>query len=180
MTTHIALLRAVNVGGRNMIAMADLRAFLAELGFTDAKSLLQSGNIVFRGGSRTGSALERFLEGESKKRLELEVDYVVRNPDEWQRAIDDNPFPKEAKSDPAHLIVTFTKDVLDAARVKELQAAIQGPETVRAKGKHLYVVYPDGAGKSKLTIGLIEKKLATRGTARNWNTVMKLAALSRE
>ena len=180
MTTHIALLRAVNVGGRNMIAMSELRAFLGELGFADARSLLQSGNVVFRGGSRSGAALERFLEAESKKRLALDVAYVVRNAGEWQRAIDDNPFSKEAQSDPGRLIVTFTKDALDAARVKDLQAAIQGPETVRAKGKHLYIVYPDGVGRSKLTITLIEKKLATRGTSRNWNTVLKLAELSRE
>jgi len=180
MATHIALLRAVNVGGRNRVGMSDLRAMLEALDFEDVRTLLQSGNVVFRGGRGASTAIERKLEHESRERLGLAVDYVVRTADEWQRAIDENPFAKAARSDPAHLLVLFMKDELEPSRVKELEAAIRGPEIVRARGKHLYAVYPEGVGQSKLTIALIEKKLATRGTGRNWNTVLKLAALSRE
>jgi uncharacterized protein (DUF1697 family) len=180
MTTHIALLRGINVGGNNIIAMADLREFLTKLGMKNARTLLQSGNAVFGSDKRKGDALERFLETESKKRFGLSVDYVVRTADEWQEAIDENPFPKEAKSDPGRLIVMFMKAAAEAKKVKELQAAIQGPETVRAVGKQLYIIYPDGQGKSKLTITLIERKIGASGTGRNWNTVQKLAALTLE
>ena len=69
------------------------------------------------------------------------------------------------------------REAPDAAAVKALQAAIKGRETVRAKGKQAYFVYPDGQGTSKLTIAIIEKMLGTRGTARNWNTVLKLGQL---
>ena len=69
------------------------------------------------------------------------------------------------------------KSAPDATRVKALQAAIVGPEIVRAKGRHAYIVYPDGMGRSRLTSALIERTLGTRGTARNWNTVLKLGAL---
>lgn len=73
MTVQIALLRAINVGGRKQVAMADLRDFLTQLGFGDARSLLQSGNLVFRGDTRSGAALERVLETEAAKRLGLET-----------------------------------------------------------------------------------------------------------
>ncbi|HEV3204383.1 MAG TPA: DUF1697 domain-containing protein, partial [Gemmataceae bacterium] len=91
-----------------------------------------------------------------------------------------NPFPNEATSDPSHLVVTLLKTTPQTKDLKALQAAIRGPEVIRAKGKQLYAVYPAGIGRSKLTNTLIEQKLGSRGTGRNWNTVLKLAALCRE
>jgi uncharacterized protein (DUF1697 family) len=116
------------------------------------------------------------LEVETKKRLAASVEYFVRTAEEWATIVARNPFPVEARNDPGHLIVQFLKDEAEENKVKALQAAIRGPEIVRADGKHLYIVYPDGMGKSKLTNTLIEKTLGLRGTARNWNTVLKLAA----
>jgi len=178
MTTHVALLRAVNVAGKNMVAMADLRGMLEELGgFTDVKSLLQSGNLVFRSDRLAASALESKLEAETAKRLKVSCEYFVRAADEWAKVVAQNPFPDEAKCDPGHLVVMFLKQPASPKAVKSLAAAIQGPETVRAKGQQLYIIYPDGIGRSKLTNALIEKHLGTRGTGRNWNTVLKLAAM---
>src|SRR5262249_26600127 len=157
MSIHIALLRAINVGGRNLVAMSDLRDLLGALGFTDGKSLLQSGNLVFASDGRTAAELERVLEGETTRRLGLTVDYLVRSAAEWQTVVDRNPFPEETKRDPARLVVTFLKATPQARDVKALQTAIQGPEVVRADGKHLYMVYPTGIGRSKLTNTLIEK-----------------------
>jgi uncharacterized protein (DUF1697 family) len=74
--------------------------------------------------------------------------------------------------------VMFLKDTPSATGVRALQQAITGPEVVRAAAKHLYIVYPDGIGRSRLTNDLIDRKLGTRGTGRNWNTVLKLAALA--
>jgi uncharacterized protein (DUF1697 family) len=178
MTTHIALLRGINVGGHKKVAMSGLRDFVEGLGFDDVRTLLQTGNLVFRGSARTGAALERLLEIEAAKRLDLQTDFVVRSDTELGAIIAHNPFPSEAKRDPSHLVVQFMKDAPPAAAVKALQAAIKGPETVRAIGKQLYVVYPAGIGRSKLTAKLIEDKLRTRATGRNWNTVLKLAALA--
>ena len=89
-----------------------------------------------------------------------------------------NPFPNEAKSEPSLLHVMFLKSPPQAAVVAVLSAAVTGPEVIRAGARHLYITYPDGAGRSKLTGTLIEKKLGTSGTARNWNTVLKLEALA--
>jgi uncharacterized protein (DUF1697 family) len=180
MPIHIALLRGVNVGGRNMVAMADLRDLLGTLGFAEARSLLQSGNLVFQGDRRSGATLERLLEVETEKRLGLSVDYMVRTAKEWQSIVAGNPFPDEAARDPSHLIVLFLKREPPATDVTALQASIRGPESVRALGKQLYIVYPAGIAGSKLTFTQIEKKLGTRGTGRNWNTVLKLAALAQE
>jgi uncharacterized protein (DUF1697 family) len=180
MTAYIALLRGINVGGHNLIAMADLRDHFEKLRFSNAKTLLQSGNVVFQFTRRTGAALERLLEAETKKRFAASVDYFVRTAEEWDTIVARNPFPDEAKSDPGHLIVQFLKDEAEANKVKALQAVIRGPEILRADGKHLYIVYPDGMGKSKLTNTVIERALGLRGTARNWNTVLKLAALTQD
>ena len=174
---HIALLRAVNLAGYNKVAMADLKALLVGLGFKDAQTLLQSGNVVFSGGSKTTAALEQALERAAAKQLGLHTDFFVRTATEWQAIIDANPFPREAQDDPSHLVAVILKGDVSAANVSALQKAIVGREVVRAKGRCAYIVYPDGMGRSKLTAALIEKKLGTRGTARNWNTVLKLGAL---
>ena len=80
--------------------------------------------------------------------------------------------------DPAHLVVTFLKEAPDPKRVKALQAAITGPEVVRTVGTQAYITYPNGIGRSRVTMALIERTLGTRGTGRNWNTVLKLGALA--
>ena len=179
MTLHVALLRAVNVVGHNQVAMADLRRLLTKLGFGDVQSVLQSGNLVFRSGGTAGEPLERLLEAEARKQLDLETNFLVRSAAEWDDAVAQNPFRGEAKRDPAHLVAMFLKEAPSGTAVKALQAAIVGREVVRAGGKQLYITYPDGQGRSKLTNAVIEKHLGTRGTARNWNTVLRLAALVR-
>jgi uncharacterized protein (DUF1697 family) len=179
MSVHIALLRGINVGGHNKVAIADLRQLCGALGLAGATSLLQSGNLVFQSEMLTGAALEHLLEVETAQRLNVSADYLVRNAPEWQKIVARNPFPEEAKNDPAHLVVMVLKTAPPAKKVEALQAAIEGPEIVRGDGKQLYVVYPTGIGRSKLTGALIEKKLDSRGTARNWNTVLKLLELCR-
>ena len=178
MTTHIALLRAINVGGTKPISMSDLREFFGELGFEDVRSLLQTGNVAFRGGTKAGAALEHLLESEAEQRLGLSTTFVVRTAKEWAAIVALNPFAKEAAKDPSHLVVLFLKDAPRAASAKALQAANTGPEIIRLVAKQLYIVYPAGIGRSKLTNKLIESKLGTSGTGRNWNTVLKIAELA--
>ena len=179
MTTYIALLRAINVGGHKKIAMSDLRAFVKALGFDDVRIQLQTGNLVFRGNARASTTLERLLESETAERLELQTDFFVRTDKELAAIIAQNPFPNEARRDPSHLVVLFLRDAPPAAAVRALQSVIKGPELVRAKGKQLYAIYPAGIGRSKLTNKLMEDKLGTRATGRNWNTLLKLAELAK-
>jgi uncharacterized protein (DUF1697 family) len=178
MTNHIALLRAINLAGRNVVSMAKLKSLLERLGFGGAQSLLNSGNLVFGSDGQKPAELERLLEQATARHLKVETDYFVRTSKEWSEIVDANPFRREAKEDPGHLLVVCLKKAPAASDVKALQAAIRGQEIVRAEGRQAYIVYPDGVGRSKLTAALIEAKLGARGTARNWNTVLKLAAMA--
>jgi uncharacterized protein (DUF1697 family) len=177
MSVFIALLRAVNVGGSGKVAMSDLRAMATDMGLEAPRTLLQSGNLVFSAKEKA-EVLESRLEAETATRFGLKTAYLVRTAAEWDALIAANPFPKEAKADPAHLVAMPLKAAPTAASVKALRESIRGRETAECIGRTLYLVYPDGIGTSKLTIALIERKLATIGTGRNWNTVLKLAALA--
>jgi uncharacterized protein (DUF1697 family) len=108
----------------------------------------------------------------------MQVDYMVRSGKEWGQIVAANPFPKEAAADPGHLVVLALKGDAKAGAEQALQVAIKGPETFRVTGKNAYIYYPAGQGESKLTPAIIEKHLGHRGTARNWNTVVKLLALT--
>jgi uncharacterized protein (DUF1697 family) len=175
---YIALLRGINVGGRNPIAMSDLRSLLTTLGFSSVRSLLQSGNLVFAGNRRPGANLEHLLEAETAKQLKMPADYIVRTANEWVQIVAGNPFPDVARNDPGHLIVMCLKRTPTTAEAAALQTVIKGPEVVHVEGRQAYIYYRAGVGRSKLTHAVIENTLGSRGTGRNWNTVLKLLALA--
>jgi uncharacterized protein (DUF1697 family) len=166
MTVHIALLRAVNLVKHNRVAMSELRALAAALGFTDVQTLLQSGNLVFQS-EISGAKLESMLEAEARKRFALDIDFIVRTARQWKTIAANNPFPAEAKSDPGHLLVMVCKNAV----TEDLKITGVRREIVRPKGSEIYIYYPDGVGASRLKIDVC-------GTARNWNTVLKLAAVA--
>lgn len=157
--------------------MAELREVVTGLGFGNVRSLLASGNLVFHSDALAGAELEQRLESAAKRKLGLETDFLVRSCPEWSAVIAQNPFPREAVRDPGHLIVLFLKRAPEGA-IEDLRRAITGSERVELVGRELYAFYPDGAGRSRLTNALIERKLGARSTGRNWNTVLKLAAES--
>lgn len=174
MRTYIALLRAVNVGGRKKVAMADLRAMCVRTGLAGVSTLLQSGNVVFRSDARSTDELERLLQTEAVRRLGLDTRFFVRTVDEWAEVVAGNPFPDEAQRDPGHLLVLALSAPAVARRVEALRAAIAGREVVAARGRHMYAFYPDGIGRSKLTNAVLERALGGPCTGRNWNTARKL------
>jgi uncharacterized protein (DUF1697 family) len=171
---YAAFLRAVNVAGKQ-VSMSALKAMLSELGFDNAQSLLQSGNLVFDARQGRPAELEALLESQTERRLSIRTEYFIRDGKELVRVIAGNPFRREAQDDPARLVVVFLKKAPVAKDVAALQSGIKGPEVIETSGRHLYITYPDGQGRSKLTNAVIEKTLNTRGTARNWNTVLKVA-----
>jgi uncharacterized protein (DUF1697 family) len=157
--------------------MKDLRALFESLGMRDVQTVVQSGNIVFTPMRKPPAQLERRLERAAAAELGLETDFFVRTADEWDAIVGANPFTGEAKDDPARLILMTLRDAPSRSAHSALNDAIVGRERARVIGRNAYLVYPDGTGRSKLTIARIEKALGTRGTARNWNTVRKLAGL---
>lgn len=179
-TAYVALLRAVNLAGRNPVRMAELRELPAALGFSEARTLLQSGNLLFQGPARKPVTVERELHGLARTELGIETDFFVRTAEEWEELVAKNPFPKEARADPGHLLVAPLSGAPGQNAVQALKEAITGREVFRVHGRTAYFVYPDGVGRSRLTMALIERKLGLRGTGRNWNTTLKIAAALRE
>jgi uncharacterized protein (DUF1697 family) len=175
LTPRIALLRAVNVGGRKATS-ADLRLMMDALRLAEGRTLLQSGNLAFRS-ALTGPELEAELEAAFAARFGFFTDIMVRDAEEWRATIAANPLMEMAERDPAHMLVVALKSAADPVAVVALQAAIQGREQVAAAGRALFIAYPDGILASKLTGALIERRIGVRGTGRNWNTTLKLAAL---
>lgn len=178
MSTYLAFLRGINIGGHGVITMADLRTWFARQEFTDVQSILQSGNFLLHGPRRAAGARERELEAAAEKQLGLKTTMFIRTPAEWQEVIAQNPFPAEAQRDPSHLVLFIMKAAVVPAQIDAVQASIRGREVVRGSGRHIYAYYPDAIGQSLLTLPVIEKGLSGRGTGRSWGTVLKMAALA--
>ena len=174
--THVGLLRGVNLGPSRRLAMSDLRAFLTSLGFGQVQTVLQSGTFVFTGGRKSPASLEQLLEAASARGLRMETEVFVRTASEWDTLIKRNPFPAEALRDPSHVLATALKDPPTARAIEALTKFHHGPEPFVVDGRVAYAYYPEGIARSKLALAM-DTKLGTRGTARNWNTVLKLAAL---
>jgi uncharacterized protein (DUF1697 family) len=176
MPTYIALLRGVNVG-HNMLKMERLRAICADIGAKNARTYLQSGNLVFAGqGSSThwASALEKKLAGETR----LPVSVIVRTAAEMSQVFAGNPFLKEKGIDVARLGVVFLQQQPSKTALESLRAMKIGSERFQCAAKEIYIHCPDGFGNAKLY--LLDKVLAQRTTTRNWNTVTKLCEMSAE
>ena len=178
MTVQVALLRAVNVGGSPPVSMGDLRRVVQHLGGRDPRTHLTTGNVVFDLDGPGGPTLERRLERELRRRLDLPTAAIVRTGTELAEALDRNPFPNEAERDPAHLVLVFLKEAPPPESVRAIGTALAGPEPVTVVGRTAYAVYPNGIARSRLTLTRIEKALGTSGTGRNWNTVRRLAELA--
>ena len=167
MTVFIALLRGINVGGANKIAMSDLRALCQAAGFENVTTHIQSGNVVFSC-NLGAEAARRKLEDALKRRMGKPIRVFLRTPAEIQAILERNPFENAA---PNQVIVVF----LDHAPPRDALAGLRipGREELELSGREIYIHFPDGMGRSKLKV-----PLADRATMRNLNTVRKLFELS--
>ena len=176
MPAFIALLRGVNVGG-NTLRMERLRAACAELGAKDARTYVQSGNIVFSApgsASRWAAALERKLVGESR----LAVSVIVKTAAEMAKVVAGNPFVSEKGIDPTKLHVTFLQRAPAKAALKQLDSLSAGADRLKVAGTAIYLHCPNGYGRTKLSNTALEKALGVRATTRNWNSVNKLCDMA--
>lgn len=176
MTKSIAFLRAVNVGGKNAIAMPKLRAIMAGLGCTDVTTLLQSGNVVFSSYATEEHALVTLFEGAIASELRLDVKVVLRTPEELEAVVAGNPFLAE-KVDPARLHVTFLAARPNARSVEKVNAESFLPDECVVKGREVYLYCPGGYAHTKLSNEALERWFGVTATTRSWSTVVKLNAL---
>ena len=173
MPTYVALLRGINLGARNKVAMADLRDLFEAIGAEDVTTHVQSGNVVFRGTSRSAAKLERALEQQIKADLGLDVAVLVRTSAQLAALVTGNPF-----DDPGNTHVTFLAEKPAAARVRQLDPARSPGDGFRVVGREVYLHCPNGYGRSKFSNAYFEKQLGVAATTRNWRTVAKLAELA--
>ena len=174
MASKIALLRGVNLGKARRVAMAEVRAAFESLDWRGVRSLGQSGNLVFEAGGADGeleTAAEKALAG-----IGLTTEVIVRGGAEWRAMMAANPFVDEALADPAHLVVMVLKSD-PRPDAEAAMAAVPGKERAKVLGREAFIVYPDGIADSRLIGAALDKALGAHGTGRNWNTVVKLAAL---
>ncbi len=173
---YAALLRAVNLVKRNRIAMADLRRILAELGYADAKTHLQSGNAVFTS-NLPAVELECHIGAALAEHAGLQCAVMVRSGAELAAVLAANPLGREPEK-PSLYFVSFLAAEPDPAAVAALATLDVSPDRAWIVGREAYLWCPNGTPRSKLGGPFVEKQLGVAGTARNWNTVSKLAALT--
>jgi len=188
-STYVALLRGVNVGGRNKLAMADLRAVVTSLGHTGVATYVQSGNVVFTPADHTETdaltaVLPATLERAIADSLSVRPSVVVLSCAELAQVVADNPYPEE--SNPKSLHAVFRAAAPDPAMVATVELAVQrsrqrgSSDDARVVGRTLYLRLPDGLGRSDLAARLLRAGsggIGGEGTARNWATVRALLAM---
>lgn len=175
---QIVLLRGINLGPRNRIAMPRLRELLESAGFDDVRTYVQSGNIVLstrRQPASTAAACEKLIEAE----LGLDIPVVVRTRDELAEIVRRNPLGDVADN-PKRYQVSFLDGEPDPKAIEKLAAAAAGGERVEAIGREIYAWHPDGIARSKMWAALAGKGLGVKATARNWTTVTTLLEMAEE
>jgi uncharacterized protein (DUF1697 family) len=180
MAVVICLLRGVNVGGHHKIRMEALRALCESLGLEAPETYVQSGNVVFNTKERNLTRLARRMEEAIERTFGFPAPVVLRSAAELRSVVARNPFAAREGIEPAKLIVTFlAADPPPEARAKLLQIQAN-PEELRLDGRELYIYFPNGAGQSKLPVASLERAMRAKGTARNWNTILRLLDLAEE
>jgi uncharacterized protein (DUF1697 family) len=171
----VALLRAVNVGGRK-VGAAGMRSVAEGLGYEQVASYVNSGNLVLVTPD-SPRAVERELSQALTADVGFEVPVVARTLAQWQAVIEALPLPDEARDDPSHVVLYAWDGPVGGT---SFDPSTYGREQVTWHGSEAYVYYPDGIGRSKLTLPVLSKASGRAGTARNWNTVLALARLGED
>jgi uncharacterized protein (DUF1697 family) len=178
MTAFVSLLRGINVGGHHKIRMDELKELYESLGFKDVVPYIQSGNVVFISDEAGPAQLRKQIEEGLEKKFGFHVEVIVRTSAELREIIDNNPFQGQQSKESKWVVVMFLVARPDETAQEDLLKTYVGPEELFIIGKEVYIYYTHGIGRSKLSHSLIEKKLKTLGTARNWNTILQLQKLS--
>jgi uncharacterized protein (DUF1697 family) len=173
MPSFVALLRGINVGGRNKIAMADLRALAEDLGWSAVWTYIQSGNVIFEAES-DAFALEQELEHRIQRDFGFPVPVIVRSTVQWKSYSGSNPFPEAAANEANRLLLYVPKQAPLPGAESALRERARDGEAIAIVGDALWIHFPGGSGRSKLSPALIDRLLGSPSTSRNWRTVLKL------
>jgi len=174
----ISMLRGVNVGAHNRIKMDALRALYQSLGLEDPRTYVQSGNVIFRTKEKNPSQLAKKIQAALERTLKCSAEVILRTPDEFRNVIANNPFSRRSEIEPGKLLVNFLSHEPPASAHQALQSFKRYPEEIHLVGRELYIYFPNGAGKSKLPWASLARQMKVEGTARNWNSVVKMLEIA--
>ncbi|WP_380873502.1 hypothetical protein ACFB49_41870 [Sphingomonas sp. DBB INV C78] len=176
MTQWIALLRAINVGKRQ-VPMAELRKLGEDLGHGEVRTYLASGNLLFTS-SKKAEVIEKELEAAIAKRFGFPVEIILRTAAQWAQHGATNPLPQPSTTEPNRVMMLTSKQPAAADAVARLQERAAPNETIKQGDGAIWIHFGDGAGTSKLTPSYIDKAVGSPSTARNWRTVQALTAMT--
>lgn len=175
MTTYISLLRGINVSGRNMIRMQDLKLLYEDLGFKNVETYIQSGNVVFTS-DKNGDpdVFEKRIEEAIKARFGLTVPVIIRTLDEMQYLSLNNPFFSRPGMNTGKLYITYLKNIPETDKLEGIREVKHPPDEYIISGKDIFIHCPDRYGETKLSNAFFEGKLKVSATTRNWKTLCTL------
>lgn len=180
MTTHLALLRGINVSGHNMIKMEALKTTLEAVGFQNVQTYIQSGNVFVDTEEENAAAVGFKIKQEIFKAFGHEVPVVVIGKVDLEACLKNNPFLKESALDLKKLYVAFISTTLKSDSMNDLKMSQVKPDEASIDANRIYIKYAVGAGKTRFDQKYIEKKLNVTATIRNWNTVTQLLKMFQE
>lgn len=180
MTTHLALLRGINVSGHNMMKMEALKTMLQNIGFQNVRTYLQSGNVFVDTEEESASKVGFMIKQEIFKVFGHEVPTIVITKEDLELCFKNNPYLKEKEVDTKKLYVAFVSTTLKSENINDLKISQFKPDEASIDANRIFIKYAIGAGKTRLEGKYIEKKLNVIVTMRNWNTVTNLLAMYNE
>jgi uncharacterized protein (DUF1697 family) len=178
MAVIVSMLRGVNVGPHNRMKMEELRALYESLKLRDAQTYVQSGNVVFTTEEKDLGRLSKRIESGIEERFGFRSEVMVRTTAEMRDVVARNPFAKRRGIEPNKLLVTFLASVPEADAVEKVLQIKTDPEELRIEGRELYMYFPNGMARPKVSWVTIANKLKVAGTGRNWNSVTKLLEMA--
>ena len=174
MTSYVSLFRGINVGGNQTVRMDALKELHTSLDLRDVQTYIQSGNVVFASDGADATQIQKDIEDGFAQKFGFQAKVMVRTADEFNVLIENNPFQNQPMKESKWVVAMFLASHPISTAREDIQKTYTGPEELHIMGQEVYIYYPEGIGRSKLTNTFLEKKLKTMGTARNWNTVLRL------
>jgi len=180
MTIYIALLRGINVSGHNKIKMAELKQLFHDLGFTNVKTCIQSGNVLFKSEEIEPLKIEQSIVDAIENKFKYTIKVLVLTKNQIESIYNSNPFIEKIKNlDRTKLFTTFLNSAPNLEDISELNELINSiDDEYKIIDNTIYLYCPNGYGKTKLNNNLVEKKLKVNATTRNWKTITKIFELS--
>jgi len=178
MNTYITMLRGINMTGHNTIKMTRLADMFRQLGYTDAETFIQSGNIVFLCHNGDIAEVSSRIRKAILSEFSLDIAVIIRTLDEMKKIISANPFLEEPGFDPSKMAVLFLELKPSEEQILKVAGINYPPDKFRIDGSEIYIYCPNGFGKTKLYTNFFETKMKVTGTARNWRTINKLMEMA--